>query len=299
MPTICPSCAPPRRHCDPWRFPFSAGQFLSIIGGKGTSRIPEDGWDATTFAEHGEWLMVTQTRIGKLVQRKAVPHVAKLANKILAGQTERIISKVENTFAVDIFFPQHAELWRQAIQEVFDETGLQVTTELVAPIQSVMSQGYSKTSQLLAQEPLPTANAMLARKAQGIAQKITRINDTTRNLFERNIALAIDQGMTVTETAAQLRATIPGINVNRSMTIARTELSQAWTMGSAESFKESETLTHVSTIGCEAEEPTSPQYNGRSTCNYPDLPITELDAFMATGYHPNHTGVMVASAFRD
>ena len=55
----------------------------------------------------------------------------------------------------------------------------------------------------------------------------------------------------------------------------------------------------VSVIGCEAREPNSPKFDGESTCNFADLEIERLDEFLAVGFHPNHTGVLVPSGFKD
>ena len=55
-------------------------------------------------------------------------------------------------------------------------------------------------------------------------------------------------------------------------------------------------ITHVSVIGCEAREPGSPQYRGESTCNIQDVPINDADKLE---FHPNHTGTIVPSRFRN
>src|SRR5437588_11165492 len=105
--------------------------------------------------------------------------------------------------------------------------------------------------------------------------------------------------MSVSETAGLLERELPPIFGNRALTIARTELNSAWSLGAANSFLQSETLTHISVIGCEAREPRSPHFLGESTCIYPDLPVHQLDEFLAIGFHPNHTGNLVPSRFRN
>ena len=89
---------------------------------------------------------------------------------------------------------------------------------------------------------------------------------------------------------------LPAFNASRINTIARTETNNAWTRGSVASFQESTTLSHVSVIGCEAREPNSPQYRGESTCNVQDVPVEDAGLL---DFHPNHTGTIVPSRFRE
>ena len=49
-------------------------------------------------------------------------------------------------------------------------------------------------------------------------------------------------------------------------------------------------------IGCEAREAGSPTYRGESTCNIEDVPVSDADKLR---FHPNHTGTMVPSKFRE
>jgi len=139
-------------------------------------------------------------------------------------------------------------------------------------------------------------NQRLAREARDIAQRITGINDTTRKQFERAIQNAIGQGMTVTETAQFLVDKFPDMAESRIRTIARTELNGAYAKGSVASYLQSDVVAHVSVIGCEAREPGSPTYRGESTCNIQDVPVVDADNLQ---FHPNHTGTIVPSGFRE
>ncbi len=288
-----------RHDCDPWRLPYSTPDLIRFVSGKGVDKIPEGGWSASTFATEGEWLMTTTQRLAQIVQRKAVPFVARTANGIFQRQVDEVIKRVTSRGStVELLFPQHEGLWFEAIKDVFEKTGADITVELIPPIQSVMAQGYSKVGKLLGHTPRPDANQLVIRKSQAIAEKITRINDTTRNVIQRTIHQAVEDGASVLETAERVRVMVPEINRTRSLTIARTELNNAWTAGAAESYKEADRLTHLSVIGCEAREANSPQFRGESTCNIEDVPIHDLDALLAVGWHPNHTGSLVPSSFR-
>lgn len=293
------SCARVNRwlNCPEWRSPFTTDELLFHFG-KGLV-VPREGWTRATFAQDGRRLMLALHRTAQLTQRKAIPFVARKAKSFLDGQVDALISRVKNRRGVKSSIAAIDEAtWLHALEEVISESHLELALEIVPPIQSVLSQGYSKTATMLGDKPEPGSNAEIAQQARGIAQKITRINDTTRREIENTIRDSIEHGAGVVETAEKLRERMDGLNHNRSITIARTELNNAFTQGSARAYKESETLTHVSVIGCEERETNNQwQYNGQSTCGYLMLPKHELDAFLEVGFHPNHGGTICAAAF--
>lgn len=294
---------PRRKASEPWRLHLSSRQIIGLLG-KGIE-IPESGWTGEQFARQGRLLILTIARLAKLTQRRAAPYVARKANDLFRRQVDRVIERVvthpsirsaKRNHLIDILLPQHEQLWAQAIDDVFATAGIEAVTELIPPIQSVMGQGYSRVGILLAQEAEPDVNPRIARNAREIAQKITRINDTTRTAFNRLIRQSIEEGLTVSETAQRIREQLPKINANRSLTIARTELNNAWTQGAVTAYQQSKTLTHVSVIGCEAREPGSPTYRGESTCNIQDVPVQDAHTLQ---FHINHTGTIVPSRFRN
>ena len=283
--------------------PLPARQQIALIGGKAL-RIPEEGWNARTFAAHGRQLLVVLARQAQVAQRRAVPELARVIEGMFQDQLDAIIRKVMQVIGaraakatmVELLFPSQETLWARAIQEVMDEADILVTVKVTPKVQSVMAQGYSRTNALLVQEPFAQAGAAIARRAQEIASRITLINDTTRELLRRQLSSAVDEGLTIQETANKLREIVPGFQKHRARTIARTELNRAYTTGAVASFQQSSTITHVSVIGCQAREPNSPQYRGESTCNIQDVPVHDADKLE---FHINHTGTMVPSRFRD
>jgi hypothetical protein len=270
--------------------------------------VPEGGWTRATFAQHGTLLMLSMARVAKITQRKAIPEMALKARNIFRDQISRLLTfttgrdwvkhQFQDRPLVDILFPQHEALWLQAIQNVFDDGDARIVRDLTPSVQSVMAQGYSKVNILLGQPGVPDASARIATRARGLAEKITRVNDTTRAIVARIVRESVDQGRTVTETAQEILDRTRDINDNRVMTIARTELGRAYDQGAVMSFKESSSITELSVLGCTAREPSSPHYKGQSTCAYQGLPIEELDAFMETGFHINHGGCLTPSGFR-
>jgi hypothetical protein len=283
---------------EPWKIHLPTRVLIDAVG-KGLE-VPEEGWTARTFARQGRLLILTLNRIAKMTQRRAAPYIARTANAIFARQLDKVIARATGKSAKTSFLEiagiTHEGLWTQAINEVFEEEGIAALAELVPPIQSVMGQAYSRTGILLGQESDPQFSMTIAQKSREIAQRIVGINDTTRDLFRRTIQRAIDDGLTVTETAERLRDMMPHFSASRINTIARTETNNAWTRGSVASFQEIKTLSHVSVIGCEAREPSSPQYRGESTCNIEDVPVEDAGLL---DFHPNHTGTIVPSRFRE
>lgn len=294
---------------DPWRINLPARVVIKTIAPD--LEVPPGGWTAQSFARHGIILLRAMDRMSKITRRKAIPFVAKKALDLFRRQLEEVIQRAHARTgvravleSVTIPIVQNEHLWKRALDEVFARQNVEIVTELVPPIQSVIGQAYNKVSILLGHPNDITANPTIARQAREIAQKITNINDTTKQLFEKTILASINEGDTVVETAKKLRETLPQFERTRINTIARTETTNAWTQGSIAAFKESETLTHVSVIGCESREedrwdsPSYQQfmYNGQSTCNIEDVPIGDADKL---NFHPNHTGTVVPSKFRN
>lgn len=294
---------------DPWRIALPFSRILKAVAP--TLPIPPRGWNAAAFARHGVQLIGAIDRLAKLTQHKARPVVAKIALDIFNDQLEQVIALVVGRPGlrsvkdpVTIALPQNEALWARAIEAVFADRGGEISTRLMPPIQSVMGQAYSRVSVLLGQETSATVNQRIARQAREIAEKIRRIDETTKKLFRREIEQSIKDGQTVTETAQRLRDTIPQMERNRINTIARTETSNAWNKGSVAAYQDSATLTHCSVVGCESREEDrwgDPSYQpflyrGESTCNIRMVPVTDIDKLV---FHPNHTGVMVPAAFRN
>jgi hypothetical protein len=281
-----------------------ARKLLDIVNAKALV-IPEEGWNAHTFARHGGPMILALARVAKITQRRAAPLVASTALRMFKSQLREVIERVltnahgHSTRAkagIDIELPQHEALWARAIEDVFREARVEAVVELMPPIQSVMAQAYNRTSLILRQEPDPNVGAIVARNSRQIATRVANVSETTKRNISVAVRDAVENNLTVTDTAAYVEARVPQIFGNRSLTIARTELNRAWTQMSVASMQESLTMTHISVIGCEAREENSPQYRGESTCNIQDVPISDADSLE---FHINHTGNIVPSMFRN
>lgn len=290
-------------------------QTVHTIGGP-RLHIPAR-WNDESFILHGAAMIRAMVRVAKITQRKAIPVVAKTCEDLFNSQLKRVIRRVEQQrqhfrfglrslgaakadqgpTSVLLSMGQEEQLWAEAIDEVMKTADLEIVVRLTPPIQSVMAQGYSKTAYMLNQRADAQVAAAITRQTQETAKKITGINDTTRNNILNAVKDGVKQQMTVRELSAHIEQREKTIFGNRALTIARTELSKAWTQGAAISFKESDAITEYSVIGCEAREPSSPHFHGESTCNYRGIKKDELDEFLAVGFHPNHTGTLIPSGF--
>lgn len=285
---------------EPWRLPVSTPTLIGMVGGKGMLRPPPGGWNAVTFRSRGRLLILTLARVAKLTQRRATSVVAHRVVQMIRRQVENTIRIAETSAGVrtsiEFSAGQLTDMWMNAIEEAMRDAGIRATASILPPVQSVMAQAYSQASTVLGQNADEAISARFVEESMEIAQKITRVSETTRDQLRDTILDGIAEGRTVTELSSDLRDTMDGLAHTRSLTIARTELNNAWTKGATASYQESETITHVSVIGCEAREDNSPQYRGESTCNIEDVPIADADKLE---WHINHTGTLIPSQFAE
>ena len=282
---------------------------------------PEGGWDADSFRRDGVQLIKGLTRLAKVVQRTAGAALARVLRRIMVAQVEEAIrrgeprvlrvarlrgAEVEGTKVMEVLLSvaTDEDIWAKALDEVLRETGLEFALEVVPPIQSAAVQGLAKTSLAIGSDVSHVTESFTKAEVTRIGRRIVGINETTRTKFRQIIRGAIKEKLTVPETAKRLRQKMVGFTRNRINTIARTEVQSAWTRGAVQSMQASEVITHVSVIGCESREeklwgkPSYQQfmYRGESTCNIENVPVGEANLL---NFHPNHTGVVVPSRFRD
>lgn len=287
---------------------LNARRLIHAVGGKALF-IPKDGWRATTFRLFGQAMIVAMHRAALITQRQQTALVARAVAAQFKKQIEEVIQRFLSTSTFgrsakapgDVFLPAHEQLLLEILNDVLEETGARVTAEILPSVQSTLDQGYSKTSMLLAQRPV-RGSIGLQRRSQALASRITNISATTRRRFQTILNNAVREGLSIQQTAQLIRQRIPQIQANRALTIARTEINNAWREGAIQSFKESATLTLVSVIGCESREEDrweTPSYapylyRGESTCNIQDVPVADSDKLE---FHINHTGTLVPSGF--
>lgn len=162
---------------------------------------------------------------------------------------------------------------------------------------SMISQAYTRIGSLMGVAGQSTTmQQIVPRISQQIAQNLTNVNTITRERIRSTVSQSLLDGDTPRVLAGKIEATIESMSKYRSATIARTELTNAFNRGSILAFKQCETLTHISVIGCEARNDSDNYYHGEHTCNIQDVPIEDAETLT---FHPNHTGCMVPSRFRE
>lgn len=289
---------------NPMKLPRPSLSSRRLIEAAGKGYVPPDRWTPSTFVEHGAAMIRTLSTTAKVVQRSAQPTIRRVMAAAIEKQGEEVIrfathDGMRSMKAID------ANRWAAALNEVFSRTRPEIVAEVVPVLQSVADQGASKTDSILG-NPRPENPSTLIPRVRPIAERIVGIDETTRRRIRKIILDAvIDDGATAAEVARRIREEVGGgWTAARIATIARTETSNAWTLGSIVAMRATPNLISVDVIGCESREyeawdkPWYQQFmwQGESTCNIEGVSITDAHLL---NFHPNHTGVMVPSEFRD
>lgn len=248
-----------------------------------------------------DFVMATRT-VRASTMRKVLPRLAEyfraIGDKTIRGYEARAhrqtgTRSVKGEYEISLSPGMNETLWADALEEAMREAGLEYTTVLTNGIRSALDATYGATSVLLGVEATAATDAWLSQRATTLAQRITRISETTRNQFRDLLRQAIyEDDLTPMELSRKIRERFTSFSASRAACIARTEPMMAANQGSLRAMTDSGVVTHVSVVGCEAREPGSPQYNGQSTCNIENVPIK--DAYQLD-FHPNHTGCIVPS----
>jgi hypothetical protein len=262
-------------------------------------------------------------RASQLAQRKVVPGIARKMRDLLRKSAKLVVDRanvasrlgrrslkrqadgawpipiVGTQPAVTIELEANVTVWGQAIQEVLAELDLEANMILTEGLDEIAASSYTSTTRLVGGY-IPTSldDVLVAERAQ-LAARIRGISETTRRAFFDVVSTSIQDHDTAIDTARKLVAKIDGTSTARALTIARTEAQNYWAGVSGRLMMDSESVTHVSVVGCQDREDSSPHYRGESTCNITDVPAVELPALLAIGWHPNHQGTLVPSRFRE
>jgi hypothetical protein len=272
-----------------------------LINWGSKTEVPDGGWTRENFrGRNGLNLLKDFVRIKNRHAARGIKSTAPFFKSYFAKIREGVISYVQRRtphLKAEVDFGQEEALWAQAIKHVFAGKDDELVIEMMPRIRSVMAGAYADTTVILGDTEPTAAQAESAVRAPSLelCRKVTGMNDTLQKKMAANIDDAIEQGMTVPETVQYLRDRWPQIADNRIPTIARTEMGQAADHGVKLSVKNSDSVTHVSVVGCEAIEPGIPTYHGVPTCNIQNVPAHDV---FVLEFHINHTGAIVPSAFR-
>ena len=277
------------------------------------SKLPSDGWTMESFnTQNGAQLirdmeMVQRAAKAKgarlvtknltLVMRKQITYVLELVSASVnryAGIAATRGAKASTTITMQA--AQHGELWAQALNDAFRILGREVEVTMQPAMQSVADDILEKNTTLLTGgKPSVASKRVMQQSVNEIAREVTRIDTTTKTRLARVISDGIDAGLSPAALMEDVRTKIPQIATNRVPTIVRTEMGRVADRAAVRSMKDSNVVTHVSVTGCEAIEPGIPTFRGVPTCNIKNVPI-EYSGDLR--FHINHTGAIIASAFR-
>jgi len=269
------------------------------------SYFPPEGWNSDNFrSQAGLRLLRDLTSAQARWKQRGIRAYKRVWTKLFSDMMNSIERDAMNAHrrrggkaSVTVNPMGDQALWGTAIDRALRELGIDATVQ-VTPIIENTTTGLQDevTSLFYGRRPTKTEIRRLKPKSSDIAKQVTNISDTTRARLQREIQRAIDDRLTIVETVQRLRKRFPQIATNRIPTIARTEMGRAADRATIMTLQQQDVVTHVSVVGCRAIEKNSPVYKGIPTCNIQDVPIE--DAGQLT-FHPNHTGTIVSSRFRD
>jgi len=272
------------------------------------SYYPPEGWNSENFrSEAGLRLLRDLTLAQQRWKQRGIRRYKRIWQKLFEDMLDRIVRDAMNAHrrdggkdakaTVNVNPMGDTALWGQAIDRALRELGIEATVAVTPVVEDVTTGLQDEvTSMFDGRRPSKTEIRRLKPKSEYIAQQVTNITDTTRARLQREIQRAIDDRLTIVETVKRLRKRFPQIASNRIPTIARTEMGRAADRATIMTLQSQNVVTHISVVGCRAIEKNSPVYKGVPTCNIQDVPIE--DAGQLT-FHPNHTGTIVSSRFRE
>ena len=165
--------------------------------------------------------------------------------------------------------------------------------------QSLIDRSYARSRYLIG-EADGLVNPMLANRNEKILRKLRDVQSSTKNMADFRIRKVIDSPSFIESSWANGVAAVTAsvseriISPSRLNTFGRTESFIAVDEGLKEAVKISDSITHMSVVGCRAVEPNIPTYQGTPTCNIQNVPITDVDS---VEFHVNHTGAWFPSRF--
>lgn len=257
----------------------------------------------------GTKLITDLVRLHRYARHRREKSLTDLISPLILRQGEEVVSRAlaeleirksakgEEAVTNEVLVPSDPVFWSGIIGQVFaDDKDIVIEGIVRADMQSLVAQGVDKTALVMGTTlPPKFTQDVVTPLANNLARNITGINETTRLQIAKIVEGAQADGLTVRETAKLIKEKMPGIAEWRAQMIARTELANAYTMGSLEVFKRSPNLTHVSVVGCGGVDDSNHFFDGRHTCNIKMVPIERAGELR---WHPNHTGTVVPAAFR-
>ena len=187
---------------------------------------------------------------------------------------------------------------RVASREAFG-SGAALSRMARPAFQSLIDRAYSRSRYLLG-EADGLVNPMLANRNEKILHNLKDVQLSTKAMADFRIGKAIDSGIFTNaiwgDVVAGVTASVAERikSASRLTTFGRTESFIAVDEGLKEAARISDSITHMSVVGCRAIEPNIPTYGGTPTCNIENVPVADVDGVQ---FHVNHTGAWFPSRF--
>ena len=185
-------------------------------------------------------------------------------------------------------------LWLLSMQQTTSAYSMRFAMASMPVMQSVSDDVYRKIMLLLGISPNRVQLLLMSSRAREIAQSLRYVNQTTLDRLTETITTAAVQGGTMAGVIAYVKERARYIVTGRIPTISRTEVRRVSDVAAVSAYADSKVVSHISVVGCMAIEPNCPTYAGVPTCNIQNVPVKDA---LKLVFHPNHTGIMVPSAF--
>ena len=271
------------------------------------SVVPEDGWTESTFqSSEGDNLVSDISNVILMAKLRGIRSLNEVLSSVLQSQVLDVIDEAMliygRTYSISNSTPPSNKpsnelllaLLLLAIEQVMRKAPMQVALITTPVIQSVVDDIYHKTMELLGETPNRVQVSLMNNRARSIANSLSSITNTTTERMHSTVDNAIASGVGFFGVLDALKGRLAVISTNRVGTILRTEIGRAADEAVLSAYKDSKAVSHVSVVGCQAIEAGIPTYAGVPTCNIQNVPVAAARRLV---FHPNHTGIIVPSAF--
>lgn len=270
------------------------------------SSVPEGGWDDATFQEGGDSLVRDISNVIALAKMRGMRSLGDMLAQLMELHYLETIETAMSIYGrsysgLDLPEAQQGPgenyllaLWLLAIQQATQRTSMDIALVTTPIVQSVVQDVYVKIMTLLGVSANKVQVTLMTNRARNIAKSLESITQTTNDRMSSAVENAISSGMSMAAVVALLKAKMTSIVSNRVNTILRTEMGKAADEAATSAYSDSKAVSHVSVVGCQAIEAGIPTYAGIPTCNIQNVPVAQSRRL---SFHPNHTGIIVPSAF--
>ena len=281
---------------------------------KSSVTVPEGGWTHENFVGSArKKLRNAMLQTQRLSVANASKTLTPVVREWLEGSVDKVIDRVakiyramygvnisksvrgKDSVTVDLDIPVHEEIFANVIEQELDRANLNAAITLEPAIRNTVENIHDNVSVLLGSAPTQRQISALGIRTREIANKVTRINETTKQRLVNEVKYSVENNLTVFESIERIKDRMPQIATNRVPTIVRTELGRAADEAVKHSMVWAGNVTHFDVVGCESIEPNIPTLLGVPTCNIQRVPI-EYESEIE--FHINHTGMIVVSSFR-